>query len=88
MNSAILQKPKNQQFTKSFFFFSFVNYRKKKIAQINASSLFLHSIEKHFHINNFLKKPDNYKEFRKHPHKNKFLQAMETEKNNFVSMNT
>ena len=45
-------------------------------------------MEKCFYINNFLKKLDSYKKFHKHLHKNKFLQAMETEKDNFVSMNT
>ena len=36
----------------------------------------------------FLKEPDGYKEFRKHLHKDGFLQTMETEKDNFVLMNT
>ena len=68
--------------------FSFANYGKEKTAQINVSFLFLCSMEKHLHINNFLKKPNGYKKFHKHPHKDRFLQTMETKKNNFISMNT
>ena len=45
-------------------------------------------MEKRLHINDFPKELDGYKELRKYPHKDGFLQAMETEKDNFVSMNT
>ena len=71
-----------------FFSFSFVNYGEEKIAQISVSSLFLCFMEKCLYINDFLKEPDGYKKLHKHLHKDKFLQAMETEKDNFVSMNT
>ena len=82
------KNPRIDNLQNLFLFFFFVNYRKEKIAQINASFLFLCSVKKHFHINNFLKEPDSYKKFHKHLHKNRFLQIMETKKDNFVSMNT
>ena len=74
-----------QDFFLSFFFF---NHGKEKITQINVSSLSLYSMEKHLHINNLPKEPDSYKKLRKHPHKDGFLQAMETEKDNLISINT
>ena len=48
----------------------------------------LHYLEKQLNIKKFPKELNNYKKLCKHPHKDEFLQAIETKKNNLISMNT